>query len=191
MAIVQISMIQVRRGLEQDLPQLAGGEFGWSQDTRRLYIGNGTLQEGAPVLGHTEILTEFSILNFTNEWTSNVANLNVAVAGLESNVAVLQSTALPTVYNQFLPISSSGTINRFSANASVFEYVLSQGSSLRSGTIRSTYDSSTSTVSYEEDYTETGSTDITFSLAANSTQVDINYTTIGPATITYTITNLL
>jgi len=61
-AIVQISRITQRSGLQQDLPQLAGAEFGWSVDQRRLWIGNGTLAEGAPVVGNTEILTEFSDL---------------------------------------------------------------------------------------------------------------------------------
>ena len=62
MAIVQISRITQRSGLQQDLPQLAGAEFGWSVDQRRLWIGNGTLDQGAPVVGNTEILTEFSDL---------------------------------------------------------------------------------------------------------------------------------
>jgi hypothetical protein len=57
MAVIQISKIQVRRGLQENLPQLASGEFGWSIDQRRLYIGNGTLSEGAPAVGNTEILT--------------------------------------------------------------------------------------------------------------------------------------
>lgn len=57
MAITQISKIQVRRGLQQDLGQLAGGEFGWAVDTQRLYIGNGTLNEGAPISGITELVT--------------------------------------------------------------------------------------------------------------------------------------
>ena len=62
MAIVQISRIQVRRGLHDDLPQLASGEFGWSlgPTTPRLWIGNGTIEEGAPVEGRTEILTEYT-----------------------------------------------------------------------------------------------------------------------------------
>jgi len=60
MATVQISRIQHRQGLAENLPQLAGGEFGWSVDTRQLYIGNGTLANGAPVVGNTEILTAFS-----------------------------------------------------------------------------------------------------------------------------------
>ena len=61
MAIVQISRITQRKGLAVDLPQpLAGAELGWATDTRQLFIGNGTLADGAPVVGNTEILTEFS-----------------------------------------------------------------------------------------------------------------------------------
>ena len=60
MAIVQISRITQRKGLAIDLPQLSGAELGYAVDERRLFIGNGTLEEGAPVIGNTEILTEFS-----------------------------------------------------------------------------------------------------------------------------------
>ena len=71
MAIVQISRITQRKGLEADLPQpLAGAELGWAVDQRRLFIGNGTLADGAPVVGNTEVLTEFSdILSFTSQYT--------------------------------------------------------------------------------------------------------------------------
>jgi hypothetical protein len=62
MAIVQISRIQHRRGLDQDLPNLSSAEFGWAVDTQKLYIGNGTLLEGAPVEGVSEILTEHTNL---------------------------------------------------------------------------------------------------------------------------------
>jgi len=62
MAIVQVSRITNRKGLSDNLPQLAGAELGWATDTRQLYIGNGTLQDGAPVIGNTEILTEFTDL---------------------------------------------------------------------------------------------------------------------------------
>ena len=60
MAIVQVSRITNRKGLVENLPQLAGAELGWATDERRLFIGNGTLQDGAPVIGNTEVLTEFS-----------------------------------------------------------------------------------------------------------------------------------
>lgn len=70
MAIVQISRITHRKGLGENLPQLAGAEFGWVVDERKLYIGNGTLEEGAPAIGNTEILTEYSdILNIANTYT--------------------------------------------------------------------------------------------------------------------------
>jgi len=55
--IVQISRIQHRRGRATDLPQLAAGELGWVIDEQRLYIGNGTVADGAPAVGNTEILT--------------------------------------------------------------------------------------------------------------------------------------
>jgi len=70
-AILQISRITARKGLVEDLPQpLAGAELGWATDERRLFIGNGPLEDGAPVVGNTEILTEFSdILSFAGQYT--------------------------------------------------------------------------------------------------------------------------
>ena len=69
MAIVQISRITNRKGLQENLPQLAGAELGWAIDSRRLFIGNGTLQEGAPVIGNTEILPEFSDITTLSSYT--------------------------------------------------------------------------------------------------------------------------
>ena len=60
MPIVQISRIQHRRGKRTDLPQLAAGELGWVIDEQRLYIGNGTVADGAPAVGNTEIITSGS-----------------------------------------------------------------------------------------------------------------------------------
>ena len=59
MAVVQISKIQVRRGRKgtSDIPQLASGELGWAVDSQELYIGNGSVAEGAPQVGNTKILT--------------------------------------------------------------------------------------------------------------------------------------
>jgi hypothetical protein len=60
MAVIQISRVQHRRGLLQDLPQLSAAELGWVIDNRKLYIGNGPIEEGAPIVGNTEILTQYS-----------------------------------------------------------------------------------------------------------------------------------
>jgi hypothetical protein len=70
MAVVQISRIQHRRGKKLEgtgIPQLASGEIGWAIDTQELYIGNGSVSEGAPTVGNTKVLTEaddiFSLAN--------------------------------------------------------------------------------------------------------------------------------
>lgn len=94
MAIVQISRITQRKGLAADLPEpLAGAELGWATDTRRLYIGNGTLAEGAPVVGNTEVLTEFSdILSFASSYTYNGQSAGYVVqTGLTPSTPVSQS----------------------------------------------------------------------------------------------------
>ena len=71
MAVTQISRVQHRRGLQQDLPQLASAELGWSLDQRRLFIGNGTTAEGSPTEGGvTEILTQYTdILSVLQTYT--------------------------------------------------------------------------------------------------------------------------
>lgn len=94
MAILQISRITQRKGLAQDLPEpLAGAELGWAIDTRQLFIGNGELTEGAPVVGNTEILTEFSdLLQYTTLYTYKgaAAGYNVQT-GATSGSPVSQS----------------------------------------------------------------------------------------------------
>jgi hypothetical protein len=93
-AIVQISRITQRKGLTSDLPQpLAGAELGWATDERRLFIGNGTLDDGAPVVGNTEILTEFSdLLAFTTGYTYQGAAAGYTVqTGATAGTPVSQS----------------------------------------------------------------------------------------------------
>jgi hypothetical protein len=61
MAVVQISKIQIRRGLKSSnsgVPQLSSAEFAWAVDSQELFIGNGSVAEGAPYVGNTKILTE-------------------------------------------------------------------------------------------------------------------------------------
>lgn len=60
MSITQISKVEARYGLQENLPQLSVGEFGWAVDTQQLYIGNGSIEEGAPFIGNTQILTALS-----------------------------------------------------------------------------------------------------------------------------------
>lgn len=182
MAIVQISRIQIRRGLNQDLPQLSSAEMAWSVDTRQLYIGNGTLAEGAPAEGVTEILTEYSILNFTNTLTANVELLQQQVAELQGTIGV------PTVVS--LPTNGTGLVTFTTANNAVINYTLNQGVKQRTGHIRMSYYPGTGDITYDEDYNETATTDIVFSMDADTTQANLNYTTTTATQLLYTISTL-
>ena len=72
MAVVQISKIQIRRGQKNSssgVPQLSSAELAWAVDTQELYIGNGSVQEGAPYVGNTKIITEHdNILELANSY---------------------------------------------------------------------------------------------------------------------------
>jgi len=88
MAVVQISKIQVRRGKKNSgsgLPQLASGELGWAVDTQELFIGNGSVSEGAPAVGNTQILTnESNIFQLANEYSYN-SDLGYIRTGVTDN----------------------------------------------------------------------------------------------------------
>jgi len=165
MAVIQISKIQVRRGLQENLPQLASGELGWSIDERRLYIGNGTLSEGAPEIGVTEILTEFSA-------DENAAN----IALLQSNVSILQSYASLTSNN----VAKTTLTN-------LIDYRITRGIEARVGTIKVTQISGNVAV-FDDEYTETGSTGVNLSFFAYGNSAVLQYTTTNTgisANLTY------
>lgn len=72
--------IRLRRGLYADLPQLRGSELGHAIDERRLFIGNGSTAEGAPTVGNTELLTQYS------------DNMNVIKHTYKSNTGIVAQT---------------------------------------------------------------------------------------------------
>lgn len=92
MAIVQISRIQHRRGIKTLLPQLAAGELGWAVDTQELYIGNGTVEEGAPEVGNTKILTEDDdILALASSYTFKGNTTSTVTTGVDANSPVVRT----------------------------------------------------------------------------------------------------
>lgn len=85
MAVVQISKIQVRRGQKNSnsgIPQLSSAEFAWAVDSQELFIGNGSVAEGAPYVGNTKILTEHdNILDLASsyQFASNDTSITLSV----------------------------------------------------------------------------------------------------------------
>lgn len=80
MAVIQISKIQQRRGQKNlfGIPQLSSGEFAWAVDTQELFIGNGSVADGAPYVGNTRILTEHdNILDLASSY--RFANNDISI----------------------------------------------------------------------------------------------------------------
>ena len=162
MAVIQISKIQVRRGLQENLPQLASGEMGWSVDERRLYIGNGTLVEGAPTVGVTEILTEYSNVILT---ASSIA-ANIAIAALSDAVS-------ETLLNN--TTANIGNITIPTVNSRIIDYNIIRGTDTRVGSIKVTNLNGAPVI--EDDYTETANIGVALTFIANSSNVTMSYTT--------------
>jgi len=106
MAVVQISKIQVRRGRKNSnsgIPQLSSAEFAWAVDSQELYIGNGSVSEGAPYVGNTKILTEHdNILELASSYrfASNDISVYRSVfrplqSKLDEYVSILDYGAIP------------------------------------------------------------------------------------------------
>lgn len=157
MAVIQISKIQVRRGLQENLPQLAAGELGYSTDQRRLWIGNGltSAPDYAPEGGNTEILTIFSP---TGAALSNIAVLEANVSALTNQVNSLIANSATSTFNVVLndaQITFSNTAIIFFGNLTtnsgggIVDYKISRGSNVRVGTLQ--ISSAFNTVSYYED----------------------------------------
>jgi hypothetical protein len=92
MAVYQISKIQIRRGKANsgvEFPQLSSGEMGWAIDTQELFIGNGSVSEGAPAVGNTKILTIHDDLLTTADYSYKITSANV-ITGLSSNSPVFR-----------------------------------------------------------------------------------------------------
>jgi hypothetical protein len=178
MAVIQISKIQVRRGFQENLPQLGSGELGWSIDARRLFIGNGTLSEGAPEIGNTEILTIYSPIGAA---LGNLAVIENEIIAITANVAQLQGNAysnstLITLYDSVAsPTSTALALNATTTN--LVNYSIIRGTSSRVGIMKVTAYSGS--VVFEDDYSETADTGILLSFQASG----------GVATMYYTSTN--
>jgi hypothetical protein len=168
MAVTQISKIQIRRGLQENLPQLSSAEMGWSIDEQRLFIGNGTLAEGAPMTGVTEILTTqsmYSELALIESLESNVANIAADFTVIQSNIADLQAQ----VFTQSLDLLDN-TINGniASIGSATIHYTIFRDADKRIGTLTVGYANSTPMIS--DDYTESADIGVSYTFTGNMFQ---------------------
>lgn len=170
MAIVSISRMQVRRGLYENLPQLASGELGWAIDQRRLFIGNGTLEEGAPFIGNTEVLT-------VEGGAEVILGLYIIGAGGEVTLLGGQTDADAGIN---LPISEYQGVH--------MEYQIVRDTRKRSGTMKLAIDAAFR--SFDDEYTESNQDlGVDFNLRYDSGIVYITYSSTAgdPASLKYSL----
>jgi len=106
-AITQISRITHRKGTNENLPQLAVGEFGWSVDTRQLYIGNGG--DDAPSIQNIQILTENSSVGETSSYTYADSDIGyTAQTGVSSSSPTVRS--LQDKLDDFVTVRDYGAL---------------------------------------------------------------------------------
>ena len=166
MAIVQVSRITNRKGLAVNVPQLAGAELGWAIDERRLFIGNGTLQEGAPVIGNTEVLTEYSdVFSGRTQFSFGDYIVNAGTTATLDNNATTQ-----TVF----------TIDANSIPAFEVKYMIRRGVYTRTGNyivVGSTDGTSGTLTTSDANPVQNGSTGVTFTVSESASTITFAYST--------------
>ena len=164
MAIVQVSRITNRKGLAENVPQLAGAELGWAIDERRLFIGNGTLQEGAPVIGNTEVLTEYSdVFAGRTQFSFGDYIVNAGTSATLANNATTE-----TVF----------TIDANAIPAFEVKYMIRRGVYTRTGTyivVGSTDGTSGTLTTSDADAVQNGSTGVTFTVTESASTITFAY----------------
>lgn len=170
MAITQISQIRHRRGLQSDLPQLASAELGWSVDTQKLYIGNGTIEEGAPEIGNTRLLTEADLPFANGAVTGQTLTNNTTANIIMPNNLLLDSTYPGVKMN----------------------YVITRGGNVRVGTFNIAQLGNV--VAYDDEYSESANIGISFlvtQVANTYAQISANTSNQGTdANLQFSITTI-
>lgn len=101
------------------MPQLSSAEFAWTVDTQELFIGNGSVLEGAPYVGNTKILTEHdNILDLASSYE---------FAGNDPSILGTVSRSLQGKLDEYVSVADFGALGDGSTdNVAAFETALTQ-----------------------------------------------------------------
>ena len=123
MAVVQISRIQLRRGRanETPIPQLASGELAWAIDTQELWIGSGSVGEGAPAVDNIKVLTDSdNLLDYgTYVYTNDTAPIQT---GIDPNFPVVRT--LQSKLDDQINITDYGIVSGSANQAAKIQYAI-------------------------------------------------------------------
>ena len=200
MATTRISKIKVRQGNFSDLPMLDPGEIGYATDVRRLFIGNPSVSIGTG----NGVLTQFTIplsLSKPNIVTVSVAGTQQSAsaytisgttitfgsaptgaitANFNSEIDIVSDVTLPSS----IELAANGTngdtgfqVDTTLYNTVIMDYSLESTSGVRMGQLRFATDTSASTSTIDDNYTETAAVGITFSVnIATANTMKLQYT---------------
>ena len=207
MSTLQISRIQIRRGLYQDLPILHEGELGYATDRKRLFIGNAkdTFTGDGNTTSFTltaKIARPQHIQVYVND-TRKTPAVDYSVSGTTLTflgTAPAISATIEVGYNTELEIHNTELVvdefqlaasqtdqptgfffNKNLFNTAIIDYSLKDSSgNLAVGHLRMITDGTTVTVL--DSFTETAALGITFSGAISGDNVILRYSNTSSAT---------
>lgn len=195
MATTQTSKIKVRQGDFSALPLLDSGEFGYALDEHRLFIGNLTVNIGTGDAATASFIVPhglstpttlsavfvdgieinpsyYTIAGTTLTFSSPPANNAVITATFNSEVEIKRHATLPN----YVQLAASGTnaetgfsVDTTSYNVVIMDYTLHTSNGVRVGQLRFATDTTASTTSIDDNYTETAPVDIVFSVDIGTT----------------------
>lgn len=200
MATTRISKIRHRQGNFSDLPVLDPGELGYAKDVRRLFIGNDTVSVGTGngVLVDFTIPLALSKPNITTVYVdgSPVGASTYTISGTTLTFASAPTGAITVSFNSEIDIINDVThpsiislpangstadtgfqIDTTLYNIAVMDYTLENNNGVRVGQLRFATDTSASTSTIGDNYTETAAVGITFNVdIATSNTMKLQYT---------------
>jgi len=200
MADTRVSKIKVRQGNYSDLPMLDPGELGYAKDQRRLFIGNDTVNIGTG----NGVLTQFTIplalskpnitAVFVDGTQGDPANYDISgttltfataptgviTVGFNSEIDIVSDVTLPSSIE--LAANATNADTGFSIDTSLYniviiDYTLESTNGVRAGRIRMATDTSASTVTIDDSFTETATMNVVFSAdIATANTMKLKYT---------------
>ena len=200
MATTRTSKIRVRQGNFADLPVLDPGELGYAKESRRLFIGNDTVNVGTGngvLTGFTlplsvskpTITTVFVDGSAVNASTYSITGTTLLFAsaptgaitvGFNSEIDIVSDATLPSIISLAANGSNADTgfqIDTTNYNIVVMDYTLESTNGVRIGQLRFGTDTSASTSTIADNYTETAAVGITFSVdIASANTLKLMYT---------------
>lgn len=185
MADTRISKIKVRQGNFSDLPTLDPGEFGFAKDVRRLFIGNDTISVGTG----NGVLTQFTVpIGLTEPGVlrvfvdGNAVNASdYTLVGTTLTFSSAPTGAITVGFNSEVDLGEQPVSEiQLAANATnsdtgfqvdttqydviIMDYTLRSTNGVRVGQIRFATDTSASTTTIDDNYTETGVVNVQFNV---------------------------